>query len=199
MSDNSKNSNHSQPNLSENNQKTKRGLLIRCATTLYHLPMILSSLAVLAMLGLITLEVVMRNVFNTSTLIADEVGGYLMVLVSFMGLSFTLKSGKFLRVVFLLRFCSSGAKDIIFFISLILGFIYSLIISYEFWIFVIQSIRWGEVSVQTLRFPLYIPRIFMALGISFLALQFILDLIAHVRETDMIPKLHKRFMTRHRA
>ena len=198
MSDHSKDLNNSQPDSSENSRKSKNGLLILFATTLGDLPIILSSIAVLAMLALISLEVIMRNIFNTSTLIADEVGGYLMVLVSFMGLSYTFKSGKFVRVVFLLRFFSSGMRDVIYLISLIMGIIYSLILSYEFWIFVMSSFHWGEVSVQTLRFPLYIPRMFMALGTSFLAIQFFLDLIIHVQGTGIITKLHKRFMIRHR-
>ena len=53
----------------------------------------LSSLAMLSIVGLILVEIVLRTLFHTSTLISDEYSGYMMVATIMMGLSYTFAQG----------------------------------------------------------------------------------------------------------
>ena len=57
-----------------------------------------SGVMLVAMAMLINVEVVARYGFNTSTLIADEYGGYLFVWMTLLGFAHALRTGQFLRV-----------------------------------------------------------------------------------------------------
>src|SRR5919202_6531839 len=58
----------------------------------------LCALALLAMIGLIGAEAIARNLFDFSLQVADEVGGYLLVAVSFLSLSVAQAHGAYHRV-----------------------------------------------------------------------------------------------------
>ena len=54
------------------------------------------------MMALITADVIARNVFKRSLLISDEVSGYLLVVMTFFGIAYSLRSGSLLRIEFIL-------------------------------------------------------------------------------------------------
>ena len=54
------------------------------------------------MMALITADVIARNVFRKSLLISDEVSGYLLVVMTFFGIAYSLRSGSLLRIEFIL-------------------------------------------------------------------------------------------------
>ena len=58
----------------------------------------LSAIAVLAMMLLITVEVLGRNLLRVSTLVADEMSGYLLVIVTFLGILFFIIFALVIRV-----------------------------------------------------------------------------------------------------
>src|SRR5918912_158580 len=56
------------------------------------------ALALIGMIGLIGAEAIARNLFGFSLQVADEVGGYLLVAVSFLSLSVAQAHGAYHRV-----------------------------------------------------------------------------------------------------
>ena len=58
----------------------------------------ISGIAIMIMIFLITLEVVGRKLFGFSTLVSDEFSGYLLVVITFMGAAYTLKTKGFTRM-----------------------------------------------------------------------------------------------------
>jgi TRAP-type C4-dicarboxylate transport system permease small subunit len=61
----------------------------------------LSALFMMLIVVLIALEIVLRSVFNTSTLISDEYSAYFFVGVVLLGLAFTLKEEAHIRITLL--------------------------------------------------------------------------------------------------
>ena len=60
--------------------------------------MAVAGLAAVVMMLLVTVEVLGRSFLNVSTLIADEMGSYLLVSLTFLGLAPTLRDGGFIRI-----------------------------------------------------------------------------------------------------
>lgn len=58
----------------------------------------ISALAILAILVLVCVEILMRNLLGRSTMISDEVAGYLNAAAVFLGLGYTLRERAFIRV-----------------------------------------------------------------------------------------------------
>ena len=58
---------------------------------------ILSSLSVVLILILVCAEVIFR-LFNRSTMVADELGAYLNAAIVFLGMTYTLREGGFIRI-----------------------------------------------------------------------------------------------------
>lgn len=147
---------------------------------LQQIPLFLASVSVVVLTLLITLEVLLRTFLGVSTLISDEVGAYLMVLILFMGLTYTFEKDRMIQLDFVSKKFSNRTKGGFHFGFLGLGFLYSVILSYEFMALALKSKAWGVESVLTLRMPLYIPQMIMAIGTIFLSLYFLRELFAEI-------------------
>jgi len=135
-----------------------------------------SGLAILFMILLITIEVIGRRVLSFSTLVADEFSAYLLVIITFMGAAYTLKTGGFTRMeVVYNRFRGKG-RWIIDFVFNLVSFLFLCIIDYWLWVHIISDYRSGITSISILQTPLFIPKLFVGVGGMFLLFEVILKL-----------------------
>lgn len=142
--------------------------------------------AVYGMIGLIVVEVIMRNFFRCSTLVADELGGYLNAVVIFMGLGFTLQARAHIRVEILYIRLPQKLQSILELCTCILSSAVSIVLTYWSWHFWADKYRTGTVSWTVLYTPQYIPQLFMSIGLSILALQAALDLVEQINRVKTI-------------
>ena len=68
------------------------GPLAAAAAGLRGAAMAVSGAAVVGMMALVTFEVLLRTFANRSTLVADEMAGYLLVAMTFLGLAPSLRA-----------------------------------------------------------------------------------------------------------
>jgi TRAP-type C4-dicarboxylate transport system permease small subunit len=127
-----------------------------------------SGVAVVAMMLLVTGEVLGRNVLNVSILVADEVAAYLLVAMTFVGLAPTLRDGGFIRLdAFLVR--TRGARRRAFDLGIVIvAAAYTAILDWYLWALALKSFELGTTSIQVSRTPLWIPQVVMAAGGLFL-------------------------------
>ena len=135
------------------------------------LGMAISAAAVVVMTLLITVEVVGRNLFKFSTLVADEMAGYLLVVVTFLGLASTLRSGGFIRVD-TYRTRIRGRARVALDLSIYgLAAAYTAVLDRYLWRFALDSYRFNSTSIYFTQTPLWIPHSLMAVGGSLLLLE----------------------------
>jgi TRAP-type C4-dicarboxylate transport system permease small subunit len=137
--------------------------------------MVVSALAVAVMAALVTVEVLARSLASVSTLIADEMAGYLLVVLTFFGLAESLRAGAFIRVEFVDHWLGARARRRLETVLLVVALAYTVFLAWEFWGLVAQSYRFGSTSLQVSRTPLWIPQTCMAIGTSILALQLVAE------------------------
>ena len=137
----------------------------------------ISGIAVLLMTLLITVEVVGRRVLNFTTLIADEFSGYLLVVITFMGAAYTLKSGGFTRMELVYNQFKTTGRRVLDFVFNLVSLAFLIILDYWLWDHIISNYRSGMASISILQTPLYIPKLFMGVGATLLLFQVVLDLV----------------------
>jgi TRAP-type transport system small permease protein len=123
-------------------------------------------------------DVFMRHIFDAATIWADEVSGYLLVGITFLGAAYTLTVEGHIRVeAFMIRLPIKTRQSLEFLTdSLSLAFLV---------VFTWQACRLAKDSYVTvtlaptlLRTPLYLPQLLLAIGLAWLSLQ----LLAHLMQ-----------------
>ena len=135
-----------------------------------------SGAMVVVMMALVTTEVLSRNLANRSTLVADEMSGYLLVALTFLGLAPTLRGGGFIRIDTYRTRLDGGARLTLEVGIHLLALAYALLLDWYLWRLALEAWRLGTTSIQVSRTPLWIPQALMALG----GLLLILDLLARL-------------------
>ena len=137
---------------------------------------VVAGVAVLLMVALVTVEVISRYFLRRSTLIADEYAGYLLVVVSFGGLAYTLHTEGHIRVDFVTNRLPVGVRRLLFGIGGVLGAIFVAILAWQSWQLIQTSIGINERALTVVRTPLWIPQLVIPIGL-------VLFLVAVIRYT----------------
>lgn len=126
-------------------------------------------ICVLAMTALIGVEAFGRVFIAYSTGFCDELSGYLLVTVTFLGAGYTLRAGSHVYVDLIVRKLSKKTRRNLSITTSIIATAYCLII---FWYSLKQalySLRVGAESPTHLRTPEFIPQSMVPLGMILLS------------------------------
>lgn len=109
-------------------------------------------------------EVAARSLFGFSFGISDEIGGYLVVIITFLSLSVCETGDVYHRVEFLQARIPGWARAVSRLVFDALCFVAMLIVLWQTIRLVNNSYDFDEVAPTILATPLWIPRMFMPLG-----------------------------------
>ena len=133
------------------------------------------------LLALINVEVVARYVFDKSTLVADEYGGYLMAWITMLGAVHLLRADRHLTMTLFVDRLSPGARNAAGVVAAILGLAISAILLYATSLLVIASARFGSVSIQPSATPLVWPQLILPIGYALLCVAYAEEIVRRVR------------------
>ncbi|NDV28932.1 TRAP transporter small permease subunit [Desulfovibrio sp. JC010] len=133
----------------------------------------LSAAGMLFIVALVVIEIFLRAVLNTSTLVSSEYGGYALVFLILTGLAYTMKEDGLIRINLLTSHFSENGKRIADIVSGIIGAAitafalkYTISMVYETWDL--------EMTADTIaETPLWIPQLAIPVGLGLLLLQII--------------------------
>jgi TRAP-type C4-dicarboxylate transport system permease small subunit len=141
----------------------------------------LCALFLVAMIVLIGAEAIARNVFHTSLQVTDEVGGYLLVALTFLSMSVAEAHGAFHRVELIqskLKFSTRIVAQIVFDL---MSLIASGLVTWQLTRLVLNSWRAEDVAPTPLQTPLWMPQATMALGMALLSFALIRTIITKAK------------------
>ncbi len=144
--------------------------MTRLADALFALCRIGSGLALVAMVAMVFGEIVSRNLFGVSLHMSEEVAGYLLVALAFLGFSVSFRSGDLMRIEAVydnLSPTGRQAADIVF-DAVALAAV--LICAWYSGRFVWSSYWRGTVAPTLLQTPLWVPQSVIPVGLAILAL-----------------------------
>jgi TRAP-type C4-dicarboxylate transport system permease small subunit len=150
--------------------------LDRLSKQLSRIGMVLSCAAILIMTWMIAQNVIMRFVFNRPSEVVEEYSGFLFVFIVFMGLGYVTRLDLHISVPLLFNRLPTNIRKHVNLVTMILNmavivvyFIFSIRI-------LVQGFKTGESSVVTLT-PLWIPKIFICIGLIIFLFEIINQLI----------------------
>ena len=147
---------------------------------------VLCEAALIVMLVLIAVDIVSRWAFNFSFEVSDEVGGYMLVVITFLSLSACHVNGSFHEVEFVQARLGPRARS---FSQLIFGLLCLLacgLLAWQFARFEMSSWRYGDVAPSYLATPLWLPRLAMVLGMLALCFSLCRTVIVEAKRLRML-------------
>ncbi|HXZ37287.1 MAG TPA: TRAP transporter small permease [Thermodesulfobacteriota bacterium] len=136
----------------------------------------------LGIIALTQIEVVTRYVLRQPLILCDELGGYSLLAITFLGLAYCAKEKGHIRITFLVERMSAKASGRVRVLTLILALIYIGIASKVSWDFLILSVKRGMKSNSWLMTPLYWPQMVLPVGCTLFFLVLLVQLVRTIRD-----------------
>ncbi len=108
---------------------------------------------------LVTVEVVVRKLFNTSIAGADEISGYAFGVATSLGMAFALFERAHIRVDALFLVLPRGFRIFLNFFGLALLIGFAGVVTWMAWGLVADTLQHGSRSITPMRTPLAIPQL----------------------------------------
>jgi TRAP-type C4-dicarboxylate transport system permease small subunit len=142
---------------------------------------VLCAAGIVVMLVVIGEDVISRTVWNTSLELSDEIGGYMLVAVTFLGLALAKTHGAFHKTDFFQSRLPGKARiaSQILFDLLALGV--ALILLWQYFRFTGTRFIGGNTAPTRLATPQWMPAVPMVLGMAAYALAVVRSVIGNVR------------------
>jgi TRAP-type C4-dicarboxylate transport system permease small subunit len=140
-----------------------------------------SALFMVSIVVLINVEIILRALFNTSTLIADEYSGYFLVAVVLMGLAYALKHDAHIRVEVIRTRLGHRGKNRVDAGCTLLGIVITIYAIYHAVLMAKDAYLLEMTADSISETPLFLPQLMIPLGLILFALQLIATFIRRMR------------------
>jgi len=148
--------------------------------------------ALITMLIVIGVDILTRSLFNFSFEISDELGGYMLVVITFVSLPVCQINDSFHHVELVQSRLSPFARAVSHIIFDLLSLTFCALLLWQLARFEISSFRFGDRAPTYLATPLWIPQIAMMLGAAALCFSVARTLAADVARLRAIGKTAER-------
>ncbi len=128
--------------------------------------LLVSEIALAVMLVLTTVDILTRSLFNFSFEASDDVGGYMLVVITFFSLAACHVNGSFHEVEFVQARLSERGRLMSRLLFELIALAACLLLTWQYVRLVLSSWRFGDRAPTYLDTPLWLPRLAMPLGMA---------------------------------
>mgnify|MGYP002636500742 FL=1 len=143
----------------------------------------------MSMIGLTIIAQILGRFVNI-TIDSTETAGFSMAALTFLGLSYTFRSGEHIRVTLVTRLLNKKIKRYQELFSLSFSLLITGFLMYWSWDFVYFSFVFDEISPGLLAIPFWIPRISMSIGVTIFFIALLDDIVMVLK--NKIPSYVKK-------
>lgn len=154
--------------------------LIRCLEALSDGAGYAAGITVFGLTLLIAVGVFSRRVLGSPLLAVDEVSGYLLLAIVFLGLAHTMKAGGHIRADIVLAHVPAGVRGGLEVLATLLALLFALTLLVGNWALVAEYYGRGTLSFKYLQIPLWIPASLLVGGVGLLLLQLVARFLRQV-------------------
>jgi TRAP-type transport system small permease protein len=147
--------------------------IIGLLDTISKVVVTLSGISMILIVALIVLEVSLRALLSSSTLVADEYSGYLYVTLFFFALAFTMRDEGHIRVGVIFNSVNWKARKVMDLVSSIIALLICTFALYYAARMVSDAYTLCMVSETPAATPIWIPQLVLPLGLSLFILQIV--------------------------
>lgn len=153
----------------------------RCVGRLAYGTGYAGGLVLLAIIVLTMVEVISRYVLKNPLILSDELGGYAMVVVTFLGLAYCAQEKGHIRITFIVERLKPLLTGRIRIFTLVLGVAFVAVAAWVSWMFLGDSFTRDMRSNSMLRTPLKWPQMVIPIGFTLLAFVLLGRLVAAIK------------------
>ena len=139
-----------------------------------------AALCIVAAAVIVTEGIITRKVFRLSTIWQIEASVFLLIFACFVGAAFAQKHEHHLNVDLLLIYLSPKNREILLVIVSILTCVLVAILSWYAWPMWWEALVRGDHSMSLWSPPLWIPYVFLPLGMALLFFQYIVYIVRKI-------------------
>lgn len=150
-----------------------------------RLGLYIAEFTLLGMVGLITADLLLRNLVSLPILFTGEVSGYLLVLIALLGLPYSLRRGLLLRIDLLIMVLPFGVKRAFAVVYNFVALLVAGILLWQFSVEVLANFQRETLAPTLLRTPIWLAQLSMPLGGALLCYGLLLEL-----KDSIVGKLH---------
>ena len=136
--------------------------------------------ALIVMLGVIGVDIMTRAVLNFSFEVSDELGGYMLVVITFVSLPVCQVNGSFHHVEFVQSRLSPRGRAISHLVFDLLSLAFGMALLWQLIRFEMSSWRFDDHAPTYLGTPLWLPRLAMVVGAAALLSSMARTLVADI-------------------
>ncbi len=137
----------------------------------------LSAILMLFIVVLIAVEILLRSVFNTSTLISDEYNAYFFVGVVLLGLAFTLREEGHIRITLLTSVLGKRSQAALDVLATVMAVAVTTFTLYHASAMVYDSWQLGMLADSISETPIYLSQMVIPVGLALFDLQLVSRLL----------------------
>ncbi|NIZ14452.1 TRAP transporter small permease subunit [Phaeobacter sp. HF9A] len=142
-----------------------------------HLCGLLAGITLLAVMGLVVANVLLRYLFNMPVAGTLELTEGALPVIVFLSLAMTQYEGGHIKVVLLTRSLPDGLRRAAVVLAMLAGAGLFAWAAYAGWKLTLKSIAIGEIERGSIRYPLWPIKGVIALGMALLTIQFVIDAV----------------------
>ena len=139
----------------------------------------------------ITYQVIARKLGWVMAPATDVMSGYVLAMAATWAFSYSLRSGSHVRIDVLLPYTSKNIRGIADFVAVFAVAFFAYITAWKMWGNVVDNYTRGVVTNDYPLTPLFIPKIVVALGFTFLVITAVQMMLSMISE-ELLPRLHKK-------
>lgn len=155
----------------------RENVFVKC---FYRFSLVSAQILLLVMTGLIAIDVFARALIGRSTMISQEMAGYLLVAITFLGLAHTLREGRHITVELLTNKLSPHRQRQLEILVFLVCIVFMVWLTWTTWSPFADTFATGQRSVTPLQTPMWIVYFFVPLGSGMLTLAFVIELIRKI-------------------
>jgi len=159
---------------------TRRGILVldRIARILSTIGAVAAGVILIAMTVHILAEIVLRSFFASTTYVLEEMVGYGIATMSFLGLGYALNEGALIRMnLFLVRMGDTLLRRVVEVVCIFGAAVFTFIAAWYFYVNALRDYMRGHTSETLSETPLWLPPSIMLAGMVIFGLQLLAYLL----------------------
>jgi TRAP-type C4-dicarboxylate transport system permease small subunit len=144
----------------------------------------LQAAIIFILMVMLLVEVLTRYILRSPISISEEMGAYLLVSITFMGLAYTWKERGHVRVSLLISRLPDRLAHLLRFITLILATLFTLPLMKASYDLISDSLLFESRSGSWLRTPLAYPQTILLIGAIMIFLQLVAEIIKAISDQN---------------
>jgi len=136
---------------------------------------------VLATALMIAIDVILRYIFNNPTPFATDLTGYSLVAVTFLGLAYTLRHGKHVRIQIVTSRLRSKTRKIVDLAASVVALAFLVFCIFPVYNQALESYTYKSQLLDYFRTPLYIPQLIICVGVCLMTLELVVHIVNQIR------------------